>query len=122
MSLLQEAIPTLSDDLTPPAIRGVADLTTFAYHGNGFDRLMDRIRPNPTEAGTLYDLGIALQLDFRRTEGLHVQEAALSRTKLFRLQRDEAGQADPAIGIGRTRRPDGQHADRLPDQPPGCAA
>jgi hypothetical protein len=88
MSLLQEAIPALSDDLTPPAIRGVADLTTFAYHGNGFDRLMDRIRLNPTEAGTLYDLGIALQLDFRRTEGLHLQEAALSRTPLFRLQRD----------------------------------
>ena len=87
-AMLHEAIPALSDDLTPPAIRGVADLTTFAYHGNGFAHLMDRIRPNPTEAGTLYDLGIALQLDFRRAEGLRLQEAALSRTPLFRLQRD----------------------------------
>ncbi|HET6605183.1 MAG TPA: hypothetical protein VFG62_00855 [Rhodopila sp.] len=94
MSPLQEAIPALSDDLTPAAIRGVADLTTFAYQGNGFDRLMDRIRLNPSEAGTLYDVGIALQLDFRRTEGLQLQAAALDRTPLFRLQRD-LPQAEP---------------------------
>lgn len=75
----------MSADLTPPLIRGVADLTTFAYHGNGFDRLMDRIRPNPTEAGTLFDLGIALQLDFRRAEGLRLQQAAIARTPLFRV-------------------------------------
>ncbi len=80
-----EAIPALSDDLTPPSILGVADLTTFAYQGNGFDRLMDRIRPNPTEAGTLFDLGIALQLDFRRAEGLRLQHAAIARTPLFRV-------------------------------------
>ncbi len=75
----------MSEDLTPASIRGVADLTTFAYHGNGFDRLMDRIRPNPTEAGTLFDLGIALQLDFRRAEGLSLQHAAIARTPLFRV-------------------------------------
>jgi hypothetical protein len=94
MPPLQDAIPALSDTLTPPAIRGVADLTTFAYRGNGFDGLIDRIRPNPTEAGTLYDLGIALQLDFRRTEGLHLQEAALRHSPLFRLHRD-APQSEP---------------------------
>ncbi len=122
MSPLQDAIPALSDTLTPPAIRGVADLTTFAYRGNGFDGLMDRIRPNPTEAGTLYDLGIALQLDFRRTEGLHLQEAALRHTPLFRLHRDAPVRTDTTAGAGRPRRSDGQHADRLPDEPPGCAS
>ncbi|HVY17817.1 MAG TPA: hypothetical protein VHB27_21540 [Rhodopila sp.] len=91
MSRLPEAIPALSDTLMPPAIRGVADLTTFAYGGNGFDRLMDRIRPDGTEAGTLFDLGIALQLDFRRAEGLRLQDAALARSLLFRVQRTASG-------------------------------
>lgn len=90
MSHLQEAIPALSDELTPPAILGPADLTAFAYQGNGFDRLMDRIRPNTCEAATLFDLGIALQLDFRRAEGLSLQAAALARSVLFRVQRPPA--------------------------------
>ncbi len=34
---------------------------------------MDRIRSDSTEAATLFDLGIALQLNFRRDEGLCLQ-------------------------------------------------
>lgn len=88
MSHPSEAIPAMDDALSPPSIRGVADLTTFAYQGNGFDRLMDRIRTDATEAATLFDLGIALQLDFRRAEGLCLQTEALARTPLFRLRRE----------------------------------
>ena len=34
MSFMDEAMPTLSDTLVPPIVRGTADLTTFAYQGN----------------------------------------------------------------------------------------
>ena len=75
----------------PPLVRGVADLTTFAYHGNDHAAVLDRIGPGGCEArdsgaGLLYDLSIACQLDFRRAEGLNLQDAALERSVLFRVR------------------------------------
>src|ERR1700761_7954344 len=86
MSLLLESVPALNNDVCPPTVRGIADLTTFAYHGHGFDQLMDRIGHAESEAGALLDLSIALQLDFRPEEALHLQAEALHRSTLYRVQ------------------------------------
>jgi len=88
MPLLQETLPALRDDVTPPAIRGVADLTSFAYQGNGFERLVARIGTDTDQAARLFDFGIACQLDFHRDEGLQLQQAALALTPLYRVARD----------------------------------
>ena len=55
MLAFDEAIPTLSDTLVPPTIRGAGDLTTFAYQGNGYEALLERIGPEIDPAGYLYD-------------------------------------------------------------------
>jgi hypothetical protein len=91
MSLLQEGLPALTNDVCPPAIHGIADLTTFAYHGHAFDELMDRIGQPESEAGGLLDLSIALQLDFRPEEGRRLQAEALQRSALYRVRSDRPG-------------------------------
>ena len=55
MLAFDEAIPTLSETLVPPTIRGTADLTTFAYQGNGYEALLERIGPEIDSAAYLYD-------------------------------------------------------------------
>ena len=90
MSLLQDCVPALNNDVCPPTIRGIADLTTFAYHGHSFDQLMDRIGHSESEAGALLDLSIALQLDFRPEEGLRLQAEALRRSALYRVRPEQA--------------------------------
>ena len=86
MSLLDEPIPALSDALQPPVIHGVAELTTYAYHGNGFDRLVARINNSHDDTARLFDTAIACQLDFRRTEGLDLQNEVLERGQVFRVR------------------------------------
>jgi hypothetical protein len=97
MSFMDKAIPALSEACMPPLIRGVADLTSFAYQGNGYDALMDRIRrpavsnaPESEEAAWTYDAAIAAQLSFRRAEGLNLQDAALATSQVYRVAAGEA--------------------------------
>lgn len=86
MLLVDEALPALDDTLTPPLVRGTADLATFAYHGNDHDSLIERIGHAGDEIARLYDTAIACQLDFRRAEGLNLQDKVLDRAQVFRVQ------------------------------------
>ena len=43
MAFMDESLPLLSDTMVPAVVRGTADLTTFAYQGNGYEALLDRI-------------------------------------------------------------------------------
>nr|WP_294509120.1 hypothetical protein [uncultured Rhodopila sp.] len=91
MYFAPDSIPALDDRLVPPVVLGTAHLTGFAYQGNGYDSLVERIGPNrtdggaDTEAARLYDTAIACQLAFRRAEGLDLQDQALERSQLFRV-------------------------------------
>jgi hypothetical protein len=92
MSFVDQAIPVLSDTFQPPAVRGTADLTNFAYQGNGYDALMERIERslvcNSTAADEMartYDAAIVAQLSFRRSEGLDLQDAALLASQVYRI-------------------------------------
>jgi hypothetical protein len=98
MSFMDAAIPVLSDAFVPPIVRGTADLTDFAYQGNDRDALMARIgaplsrnAAGAEQAAWHYDSAIAAQLDFRRTEGLNLQDAALATSQFYRVDaRDTA--------------------------------
>jgi hypothetical protein len=76
----------------PPVILGPADLTGYAYQGNGYESLIDRIDASligssaDTEAARLFDTGLACQLAFRRAEGLGLQENALDHSQVFRIR------------------------------------
>jgi hypothetical protein len=92
MSFMDSSLPALSDTLVPPVVRGTADLTDFAYQGNGHDRLVDRIAsflaqnpPESREMARLYDAAIACQLAFRRSEGLNLQDSVLEQCRVFRV-------------------------------------
>ena len=92
MPLIDQTLPALSDTLVPPIVRGTADLTSFAYQGNDHDALMHRIEaspaPNPPtarQAAQTYDTALALQLGFRRAEGLDLQDTALDASPLWRI-------------------------------------
>jgi hypothetical protein len=91
MAFMDQAIPVLSDTLVPPIVCGTADLTDFAYQGNGHDALMERIDNAPAcnppaaeDVARTYDAAIAAQLAFRRAEGLNLQDAALVSSQIFR--------------------------------------
>ncbi len=83
MSFMDEAIPSLCGALTPPAVRGTADLTTFAYQGAPYEALLDRIGPHGP--GAVYDRAIACQLAFRRAEGLNMLDSALDANQMYRV-------------------------------------
>jgi hypothetical protein len=86
MSFVDEDLPALRDSVTPPLIRGTADLTTFAYQGNDHDSVMVRIDQTcDSDAGRLHDTAIAYQLAFRRAEGLDLQDAALEASQMVRV-------------------------------------
>jgi hypothetical protein len=91
MSFIDAAIPTLSDTLVPPTVRGTADLTAFAYQGNGYEALLERIGQEIDPAAHLYDRSIASQLAFRRAEGLLLQDAALEANQIYRVGATPAG-------------------------------
>jgi hypothetical protein len=92
MSFFPDTLPALDAGFVPPVVLGTADLTGFAYQGNGYDCLMDRIGQSPigapadAEAARLYDHGIACQLAFRRAEGLDLLDRALDRAQVFRVR------------------------------------
>ena len=88
MSVMREAIPVLDEALAPPVVRGVADLTTFAYQGNEHDALIkriDRLHAGGAHAAKTYDRAIASQLAFRRAEGLNLQDVALAASQIYRI-------------------------------------
>ena len=102
MSWLDEPIPALSATLQPPLVLGTADLADFAYQGHAYDDLLARIdqsvRRNPTsqlDAARLYDQSIALQLAFRRAQGLDQQDEALAISRIYRVR----GATNPALRL-----------------------
>ncbi|OYV39445.1 MAG: hypothetical protein B7Z80_07255 [Rhodospirillales bacterium 20-64-7] len=86
MAGLDEAIPVLSDAVKPPVVLGTAELTHLAYQANGHAALLARINEfGGAEVGRRYDTAIALQLAFRRADGLEVLDEVLAESHLFRL-------------------------------------
>lgn len=92
MSFMDEAIPVLNGAFVPPIVLGTADLASFAYQGNGYDALMQRVDRSDTcnwsaadEAARTYDSAIASLLAFRRAEGLNLQDAALVESQIYRV-------------------------------------
>jgi hypothetical protein len=92
MSLLPDTLPARDDRFVPPMVLAAGDLTGFAYQGNDYASLVDRIdgsltgTPADSETARLYDHGIACQLAFRRAEGLDLQDRALDRAQVFRVR------------------------------------
>jgi hypothetical protein len=86
MEAVDDDLPVLSDAMVPPTVRGTADLTTLAYHGHGYDSLTEHINRTADETARLYDTAIACQLDFRRAEGLTLQDEVLERARVFRVR------------------------------------
>jgi hypothetical protein len=106
MAFVDSGLPTLRDLFVPPIIRGTADLTTFAYQGHAYDALMARIRaslarnaPDAEEAAWAYDVAIAAQLNFRRAEGLNLQDVALATSQLFRIGGDRTQSAVRLLAV-----------------------
>src|SRR3954454_20677882 len=91
MSFMDEAIPALSDTYVPPVVHGTADLTTFAYQGNGYEALLDRIGSDVEAVASLYDRSIAPQVAFRRAEGLGLQDEALEANQIYRINHAPEG-------------------------------
>jgi hypothetical protein len=84
-----EPVPRLSDTCVPPIVIGMATLTTAAMHGADAGDLATMIGELDVDpAARLYDTSIAYQLDFRRAEGLDLQDKAVAAAKLFRVGRD----------------------------------
>ena len=92
MARLEEAIPVLSDAVTPPRVLGIADLTHFAYGGHGYADLLARIEQfGGDNVARRFDTAIALQLAFRRADGLDLLDAVLAESALFRVGRPKPG-------------------------------
>jgi hypothetical protein len=91
MPLFDEVLPWLNDTLAPPTIRGTGDLTTFAYHGNGYEALLERIGVEIDHAAYLYDRSLASQLAFRRAEGMMLQSEALEAAQIYRVGKAPPG-------------------------------
>ena len=92
MSVMDRHLPILSDALVLPLVRGTADLTDFAYQGHDLESLNHRIAQsladNPAEVRATarqYDEAIALQLAFRRSQGLNLQDEVLEQCQMFRV-------------------------------------
>jgi hypothetical protein len=82
-----DPIPRLNDACDPPAVIGMATLTTAAFHGAAPDALAGMIERLDTDPiARLHDTSIACQLAFRRTEALRLQAEALAASQLFRVR------------------------------------
>jgi hypothetical protein len=94
MSFVDESLPALSDLLVPPVVRGIASLTTSAYHGEDCARFVRNwwpefgIPPSTEETAQIYDASIAFQLAFRRAPGLVLQDCALAESQIYRIGGD----------------------------------
>jgi hypothetical protein len=73
-------------------VHGLAALAGLAFRGADLTLMLDFIGRAETgaRAGLDYDRSVALQLAFRRAEGLALQREALARSQVFRLA-DAAG-------------------------------
>jgi hypothetical protein len=72
----------------------MAALTTAAMHGANPHHLAATIEQLDADpVARLYDTSIAYQLEFRRAEGLGVQDEALAASRLFRVRRESRGDA-----------------------------
>ena len=122
-------LPTLSDSLVPPVVRGVAEMTTRAYRGEGFAGLIAGwdpkigLTPSTQEIAQIYDASIAFQLAFRAAAGLNLQDCALGGSQIYRIAEHSARSGAVAPARSRwPRRSDGEHAARFFDQPSECPA
>ncbi len=89
-----DPLPCLSEACVPPAIIGMAALTTTAMQGADAAALAAMIgRLDADPVARLYDTSIAYQLGFRRAEGLGLQDEAISASPLFRIRRDGESRA-----------------------------
>ena len=88
-ALPAERMPLLLRDLPAPMLCGTAALTSRAFAGAGIEALfaaVDRPIPTPDEAAArLLDASCALQLCFRREQGLRLQAQALTECQVFRI-------------------------------------
>jgi len=90
-----DPIPRLSDAYDPPAVIGMAALTTAAFQGATPDALAGMIERLDTDPiARLHDTSIAYQLAFRRAEALGLQAEALAWSQLFRIRRESRSPAD----------------------------
>jgi len=90
-----DPIPRLSDAYDPPAVIGMAALTTAAFQGATPDALAGMIERLDTDPiARLHDTSIAYQLAFRRAEALGLQAEALAGSQLFRIRRESRSPAD----------------------------
>jgi hypothetical protein len=90
-----EPVPRLSDAYDPPAVFGMAALTTAAFQGATPDALAGMIEQFDTDPiAQLHDTSIAYQLAFRRAEALGLQAEALAGSQLFRIRRESRSPAD----------------------------
>ena len=93
MSLSGMALPVLSDAVLPPVVLGTADLTHFAYQGHTHADVLARIAQfDHGDLARRYDTAIALQLAFRRAEGLDLLDEVLAEGALVRVA---GGYGDP---------------------------
>jgi hypothetical protein len=79
----------LGSSVSPPVVHGLAPLAGLAFRGADLARLLAHVeRPAPdaeARAALDYDRSVALQLAFRRDEGLALQGVALAGSRLFRI-------------------------------------
>ena len=96
-----DPLPCLSEACVPPAIIGVAALTTTAMQGADAAALAAMIgRLDADPVARLYDTSIAYQLGFRRAEGLGLQDEASLHPRCFVF--GETVRAAPAYGCLRS--------------------
>lgn len=84
-----EALPTLSEGVSPPLTVGEAGLGHAPLDREGFsqlaEKLLEHLSAAPHDMGLLLDLSVALQLASRRDDGLIAQREALLRQRVYRI-------------------------------------
>jgi len=86
---MQDAIPIIDPNLTPPPIKGVAALAHRVFTGQGLDDLLQVVsRPvtsEPVMAALALDYAFAHMLTFHPQPASAMQSLALDRASLFRV-------------------------------------
>ena len=125
MSFMDRHLPTLSDALVLPIVRGTADLTDFAYQGHDLEKLNHRIVAIPRRQS---DRGSCDGAAIRRSDRLATDLPPFARPQppgrsarampdVPRRRRHPYGAPIAPAGADGPRRPDGQHAARFPHRP-----
>lgn len=85
----KDKTPSLDPDLDPIPTMGAATLTRRAFAGGDLDELLQgliaRLDGSANDAGLMLDASLVLQLAFKRSEGLALQQEALARSQLYRV-------------------------------------